>query len=504
LNNFRTTMLAVVSGGALLCGHAQAQPKVPSQVDKAEASVTASDALAAEQAKAAVRRDIAAKNAETAKIEVDVARSNALAARLQRQAKRDAAAGSFLSQQVANLPAALGGLFTQPVHRDRWAARYGRACADMDGRHEAYEEPTVAYVTADLRNFAECYRDKAQRRQQWRDAAALTTSVSTMALLIGGNKMAGNSRDAWTVGAVLPLLASTLHGTTYRIQLYQAVSIAMDRTAERYDTLDTRWSAVLEAAPPAVPDCSPASAALDAVKTLEASTRRTVLEQVSEQRVERCRLAQRAKALVDDMQDRAELERSLLAKRAIEDGLDVAVRADTLDRAFRTGPFEAFRTTASAPFSIAKDLLAGGSWSPRVDPRTGRADAYHLKGRTALELPKKPEDLSVDPTTTALYRQAQGELATQVTQLAKADTAKAKVMKAIVGKLDSADRLEASLLGVAPGMNLHLRNIRLLLSSEVTSEADIDPSHIDPTSDGVAAEPKASTPATAAPASQAT
>jgi len=493
-----------------------------SEKTAAEAGLTAAKAAAqlsvttATQRKAAIEADL-----ELAQKAVALAEARKKAADLEASAvdTQLATRGKTLSQGLDNrrwvdkTGDQIGSFVTQSVGRRGLALRYGRACSNLQGGADyvfpidGKERERTRGVVADLRNFAECYRDKASGRQKWRDVAAVTTSVSTLALLIGNTKMAESSRIGWAAGAVLPLLATNLRGSTYEVQLYQAVSIAMDRTAERYAALDRRWAQVGEGWAPLSPlspplarnACDGAVAAVAAAQSVASGSRRTIVEGVAQQALDRCKAALRAQVLVEDLQTVAGIELELLSERAIQDGIDIAVRADTLDRAFRASPFQAFRTSAGAPFAIAQDLIGGTGWTPRADPRSDRDSAYALTGRAAPELPASPADLGVDGVATVVYRQAldemkddgagaKGETAKEKAQVAK----KAKVIEDGVKATD--DLVSAAVLKINP----RLKRVRILVAEEGRTAIAIDPRQIDAASDVLAedAEAKAKAKAT--------
>lgn len=482
---------------------AEQHKKVAADVEKAEAENRRLALAATQQRKAAIEADL-----ELAQKAVALAQARKTAADLEASAVATQleTRGKTLAQGLDNRRWAdktgdqIGSFITQSVGRRGLALRYGRACSNLQaGARYVFpiagkERERTQGVVDDLRNFAECYRDKASGRQKWRDVAAVTTSVSTLALLIGNTKMAESSRIGWAAGAVLPLLATNLRGSTYEVQLYQAVSIAMDRTAERYAALDVRWAQVGEDwAPPTLPRaqaplaltaCDDADKAVVAAQSVASGSRRTIVEGVAQQAFDRCKAALRAQALVEDLQTAAMIEQRLLSDRAIQDGIDIAVRADTLDRAFRASPFQAFRTSAGAPFAIAQDLIGGTGWTPRADPRSDRDSAYALTGRAAPELPAAPADLGVDGVATAVYRQAIDEMKGDGSG-AKGETAKekARVAKQAEAIDTGVKATEEAVSKAVLKINPRLKRVRILVAEEGRTAIAIDPRQIDAASD---------------------
>jgi len=375
--------------------------------------------------------------------------------------------------------------------RRAFAARHGRSCKRLDEppRSENETVSELEIVVADLRDFAECYRDKASRRQRFRDGAAATVALSVVALLVGDGKMADSSKAAWAAGAILPLLVTNLSGSSYELQLHQAVSMAMDRTAERYDELGYRWGKVEETGKGslAAADCAKARAALIKVQGLATGSRRTVVEDAAQKTLERCRTALAAQTLIEDMAERAKDEEPRLADRARNDALDIAVRADNLNRAFRASPFQAFRTTAGAAPSIVGGLLSGAAWRPREDPRADREGYYRLVGRVTRELPSPPPSLPTDSLETALLFQTLDEIEDNgMATKDEADEAKATAQAAAVDIRAQLAETQAAIEVATPTLNRGLQRIRLLLAWEAGGEVDIDPRKIDAGADGLA------------------
>ncbi|PXA90518.1 hypothetical protein DMC18_14585 [Caulobacter sp. D5] len=491
---------------------AQQRKTAAAAAEKADLEAAQVSVTTATQRKAAIEADL-----ELAQKAVALAQARKTAADLEASAvdTQLKTRGKTLAQGLDNrrwvdkTGDQIGSFVTQSVGRRGLALRYGRACSNLQGGARyvfpiaGKERERTQEVVSDLRNFAECYRDKASGRQKWRDVAAVTTSVSTLALLIGNTKMAESSRNGWAAGAVLPLLATNLRGSTYEVQLYQAVSIAMDRTAERYAALDVRWAQVGEDwAPPTPPPlasdaCDGADKAVVAAQSVASGSRRTIVEGVAQQAFDRCKAALRAQALVDDLRTAAVTEQRLLSERAIQDGIDIAVRADTLDRAFRASPFQAFRTSAGAPFAIAQDLIGGTGWTPRADPRSDRDAAYALTGRAAPELPASPADLGVEGVATAVYRQAIAEMKDGGSG-AKGETAKEKARVATQAKAidEGVKKTEEAVSKAVLKINPRLKRVRILVAEEGRTAIAIDPRQIDAASDVLAEDAEAKAKAT--------